>query len=253
MPTSIRRTRVTVFPLLLTIALAPLLASAQLTLYTSRADTPTPTSEDPSAPSASYTGLGAYDPLRLDPPAPPQPPINSYTLSLPGTASSAVNQGLALSIPQHGNFLGFSIELSVANNLLGKSGGTLKPQFLNYMANIQNRAGEGPMIRVGGNTQDSRTLFLESFPDGDNIEKIKAGQDMYGNAVNTPVINYSLDLFYAMGNISQLVDAEWFFGLAFNESDVSKLTDNPVLVAEYAHQILGTHLRGLIVGNEPDL
>jgi len=243
-----------VLPLLFAAALLPTLASAQLTVYTSRADQGTTTTPvDPAAPSASYTGLPAYDPLRLTPPPPPQPPVNSYTLTIPGTTRTALEQGLALSIPQRGNFLGFSIELSVANNILGKSAGTLKPQFLNYLANIQNRAGTGPVVRVGGNTQDSSTLYLDSFPDGDNIEKIKRGQDKYGNAINTPVINFSLDLFYVMSNISALVGTEWFFGLAFNESDVTELTHNTPVVAEYAQKILGANLRGLIVGNEPDL
>jgi len=160
---------------------------------------------------------------------------------------------MALSIPQPGNFLGFSIELSIANVILGKSAGTLKPQFLNYLANIQNRAGRGPVVRVGGNTQDSSTLYLDSFEGGDNIQKIKIGQDKYGNAINTPVINYSVDLFYVMANITSLVGTEWFFGLAFNESDTQILTHNAPVVAEYAQKILGSSLRGLIVGNEPDL
>lgn len=222
-------------------------------MYTAITDEPVPTSTDPAAATAVYTGLPAYDPTRLTPPAAPQPPVTSYTLTIPGTSTTALEQGLALSIPQQGNFLGFSIELSVANNILGKSAGTLKPEFLNYMANIQTRAGRGPVVRVGGNTQDSSTLYLDSFPGGDNIEKIKTGQDKYGNAINTPVINYSLDLFYVMSNISSLVGAEWFFGLAFNESDVTLLTHNTPIVAEYAQKVLGTNLRGLIVGNEPDL
>jgi hypothetical protein len=240
------------FNVVLPLLFAAVLATAQVTVYTSRADSG-PTSVDPAAPSASYTGLPAYDPTRLTPPAPPQPPVTSYTLTIPGTSQMALEQGLALSIPQQGNFLGFSIELSIANNILGKSANTLKPQFLNYLANIQNRAGRGPVVRVGGNTQDSSTLYLDSFANGDNIEKIKIGQDKYGNAINTPVINFSLDLFYVMSNISSLVGTEWFFGLAFNESDVTELSQNTPVVAEYAQKILGSNLRGLIVGNEPDL
>lgn len=242
-----------ILPIFFALALYPTLVASQITLYTARTDTETPTSTDPAAPSASYTGLPAYDPTRLEPPAPPQPPINAYTLSLPGTAGSALEQGLALSKPQRGNFLGFSIELSVANNILGKTGGTLKPEFLNYLANIKNRAGDGPIVRVGGNTQDSSTLYVDGFANGDSIEKIKEGQDVYGNAINTPIINFSLDIFYAMSNISSLVGTEWYFGLAFNESDVTQLTGNVPVVAEYAQKILGSYLRGLIVGNEPDL
>lgn len=235
----------------LALLFSPTATLAQLTVYTSRADATT--TADASAPSAAYTGLPAYDPTRLEAPAPPQPPISSYTLSVPGSASSAIEQGLGLSIEHLGNFLGFSIELSVANNVLGKSAGTLKPQFLNYMANIRDRAGAGPIIRVGGNTQDSSTLYVDGLPNGETIEKIKVGQDKYGNAINTPVINFSPDLFYTMSNITSLVGAQWYFGIAFNESDVTQLTHNPPVVAEYAQNILGTSLRGLVVGNEPDL
>ena len=149
--------------------------------------------------------------------------------------------------------MGFSIELSVAVNVLGKTGGTLKPEFLNYMANIRDRAGVGAIVRVGGNTQDSSTLYEGGFSNGDVMQKLTVGQDVYGNAINTPIINYSLEMFYTMANISSLVGASWYFGLAFNESDVTQLTENPPIVAEWAQNILGSNLRGLVVGNEPDL
>ena len=56
-----------------------------------------------------------------------------------------------------------------------------------------------------------------------------------------------------MSNISALVGAEWFFGLAFNETDVSSPTGNIPLAAEWAQKVLGSNLRGLGLGNEPDL
>ncbi len=56
-----------------------------------------------------------------------------------------------------------------------------------------------------------------------------------------------------MANITSLVGAEWYFGLAFNESDVTTPTGNIPIAAQYAQQILGKSLRGLALGNEPDL
>lgn len=51
-----------------------------------------------------------------------------------------------------------------------------------------------------------------------------------------------------MGNISSLINAEWFFGVPFND------TTNPrTLVGEIAQKVLGDKLIGLQLGNEPDL
>lgn len=56
-----------------------------------------------------------------------------------------------------------------------------------------------------------------------------------------------------MLNISSNTDTEWFFGISFNETAVSTSSPNGPLAAQYAAQILGTHLKGLQIGNEPDL
>lgn len=45
--------------------------------------------------------------------------------------------------------------------------------FLNFMANIQNRAGAGPIIRVGGNSQEGSTIFVDGLEGGVAMEKIK--------------------------------------------------------------------------------
>jgi hypothetical protein len=41
------------------------------------------------------------------------------------------------------------------------------------MANIRNRAGHGALVRIGGNTQESSTLYTQGTDDGSMIEKIK--------------------------------------------------------------------------------
>jgi hypothetical protein len=56
---------------------------------------------------------------------------------------------------------------------VGQHATSLKVPFLNYMANIRNRAGHGALVRIGGNTQESATLYTQGTVDGSMIEKIK--------------------------------------------------------------------------------
>lgn len=66
------------------------------------------------AAAANYTGAAAYDPTILKAPGIPNPaPGNQFNLQL--AASNTSQNGL--SIAQSGSFLGFSIEMSVANQV----------------------------------------------------------------------------------------------------------------------------------------
>ncbi|TXT10651.1 hypothetical protein VHUM_02156 [Vanrija humicola] len=225
-------------------ALAPINA---LTLYTPTSTVTTITLTPTQAATANppvWTGHAAYDPTVLIPPAPPSPPVTRVDVPIP---ADPVGAGFQLSIPQHGNFLGFSIELSVATAVMGKNAGKLEPAFLNYMVNLKNRARAGPIIRVGGNTQDSSSLSLTSFANGVAVEKIKQGPKI----TSTPIVSYSLDLLHLMANITSLVGIDWFFGLPFNSTTIP--THEAALVAKTALSVLGPKLRALSLGNEPDL
>jgi hypothetical protein len=68
--------------------------------------------------------------------------------------------------------------------------------------------------------------------------------------INTPIISFSPELLYSMANVSALVGAEWYFGLAFNDTSAD---ENTLLTAQWAQQILGENLIALQLGNEPDL
>ena len=94
-------------------------------------------------------------------------------MQVPASPEAAQAANFEVGIPQRGNFLGFSIELSVADVIMGKNGEQLKPEFLNYLANIQVRAGQGPLIRVGGNTQEGSTIYANGLADGLELDKIK--------------------------------------------------------------------------------
>lgn len=83
----------------------------------------------------------------------------------------------------------------------------LQVPFLNLIANIVERAG-AIAIRLGGNTQELATLV----PELDN-HRATAKED--GNTMrttDTPAVLYTKDLFYMAGNISSLVNVDWFFG-----------------------------------------
>ncbi len=56
-----------------------------------------------------------------------------------------------------------------------------------------------------------------------------------------------------MANVTSIVGTQWYFGLAFNQSDVDSQSPNIPLAAHYAQTILGDSLIGLQMGNEPDL
>ena len=185
-----------------------------------------------------------------------------------------------LSITVNGYFLGFSLELSVANNLcmfnssflvlflvpkpsvylVGNDGDHINPIFLNLMSTIARRSGQ-VYCRVGGNTQELATVVPEGLPNGTAIEKPQIGSDRVSFLflyfmddhlrffkTFTPTLLISPTLIYAMGNISNLVPVKWFLGVPFND------TENPrTLLAEIAQKTLGDNLLGLQLGNEPDL
>jgi hypothetical protein len=93
------------------------LVHAQVTLYNNPGqsalgtDGATPTG---SSPDAEYTGLGAYDPVVLVPPPPPAPPP---PLDFPIVLMPEAGQQPGLSIPLQGDVLGFSIEMSVVDQV----------------------------------------------------------------------------------------------------------------------------------------
>ena len=75
---------------------------------------PTTTSYVTTHGPPQYTGLAAYNPVYMYPPAIPEPPpANQFAIGVPNDA--ALMEGL--SVRQQGNFFGFSIEMSVATQM----------------------------------------------------------------------------------------------------------------------------------------
>ncbi|KAH9476803.1 Beta-glucuronidase [Psilocybe cubensis] len=186
--------------------------------------------------------LKAYDPIELIPPPIPQPPpAPAYTLNLERNAAAVPG----LSMPHvGGSFWGFSIEMSVISQVLGKNSSFLAVPFLNLMANLQERSG-GVVIRIGGNTQEFATQVPEgSLEFGHTFAKTDSGSNQ---TTQTPAVLYTPDMFYMANNISSMLNVKWFFGIPFNDSVNWRLT-----IAEQAQNILGDNLLGLQAGNEPD-
>ncbi|KAG8706428.1 hypothetical protein FRC09_002416 [Ceratobasidium sp. 395] len=190
--------------------------------------------------AAQYTGAAAYDTTMLNPPAPPGDLNKNVNVQL--YAGGMDN----LSIKQKGSFLGFSIELSVADQILGKNSSHLQVPFLNFMSTLSARGGKAG-IRVGGNTQETSVLFPEGFDTGYVIQKYRRPGS---TPTETPLIHFSTELIYSMKNVSSLIPIEYYFGL--NWIDPNNFT-NSVLVAETVEAILGDDLLALQLGNEPDL
>ncbi|KAJ3503352.1 hypothetical protein NLJ89_g8478 [Agrocybe chaxingu] len=209
-----------------------------VTIYYVNGQTPLNAATTTSA-GAAYTGLSAYDPTTLQAPAPPGPSVvpTSFALQL----TNAVPNGA--SITQNGSFFGFSIEMSVVNQVLGKNASVLQVPFLNLMANLQSRGGQ-VHIRVGGNTQETAVL-VPNTPDGRILEKDYSG---ITNPTQTPPLIYTPELLYMLSNISSLVNIKWHLGIPFFNTTPFNLA-----IAEQGQQILGGKLIGLQAANEPDL
>ncbi|TDL22798.1 hypothetical protein BD410DRAFT_860283 [Rickenella mellea] len=176
----------------------------------------------------------------LQPMANPQQPASQ---AVPVQLYSGGMNGL--SIPVAGSFLGFSIEMSVANRIIGNDGNKLIPTFLNLMSTITSRAGKA-VLRVGGNSQESASVVPAGLPNGTAVYKVPNPNPAIKQI--TPTLLISPSLVYAMGNISSLLPIEWFIGLPFND------TNNPRReLAEIAQKVLGKNLIGMQLGNEPDL
>ncbi|KZT00169.1 glycoside hydrolase family 79 protein [Laetiporus sulphureus 93-53] len=193
-----------------------------------------------SIPAATYTAAAAYDPTVLNPPPIPDPPPSTqFVLQLHNDAGDV--QGL--STPLSGALLGFSIEMSVADQVLGPNGTHLQVPFLNLMALITERAGR-VHVRVGGNSQEN-AMLISDLPNGKSITKQSVDG---GNPTDTPALLYTLEILYMLSNISGLVNTKWYLGVPLNDSSNLHLA-----IAEYGERILGDNLIGLQIGNEPDL
>ncbi|KAI0742960.1 hypothetical protein C8Q80DRAFT_1109278 [Daedaleopsis nitida] len=224
-------------------------AHAAVTVYGPQgAQNPSGTSSA-SGPSATPAGaqwvsaLNAYNDVRLQPPSLPNPlPPTEFTLSLPNSAAGMSG----LSVPQRGDFFGFSIEMSVVEQGLMFRSSFIQVPLLNLLATVADRAG-GVRIRIGGNTQETATL-VDRLPNNAMIGKDKVVTGGASRTVQTPTLEYTAELLNLLSHVSSLVNAKWYLGIPFNDTTQPRLQ-----IAEAADAILGDNVLGYQVGNEPDL
>ena len=89
---------------------------------------------------------------------------------------------------------------------------------------------------------------------------------MFVLQTNTPPLVFTPEIIYMLANVSSLVDIEWFLGekflsLAGGDRCAKFRTGVPLNstsnlrlgIAEVGSQVLGSSLKGLQIGNEPDL
>ncbi|KAJ7166857.1 hypothetical protein C8R46DRAFT_1271897 [Mycena filopes] len=165
-----------------------------------------------TVPGASYTGVAAYNPSTLVPPPLPTPSVlTTIPVNLQNTGTPN------LSIKQKGSFIGFSIEMSVTNQVLGKNSTLI---------------------------QESAKL-VDSLPNGRVLAKNLTGVT---GTTQTPPLDFTRDLLYMMRNISGFVNVHWFLGIPWFQTQPFDLG-----IVTASQEILGDYLLGYQAGNEPDM
>ncbi|CAE6438199.1 unnamed protein product [Rhizoctonia solani] len=189
--------------------------------------------------SSSTATPAAYDPTVLNPPPPPAQLSRDFVVLL----KQGDPEGASIPIP--GSYLGFAIELSVANQVIGKNSSLLAVPFLNHIVNVANRAG-AVRVRVGGSTQERAILRPDGLPGGEMLIETERGS----TTTETPRVEFTPDLIKMLANVASLVKTEIYLGLNF--MDITN-TSNQVAFAAMAEEMLGSNLHGIALGNEPDL
>ncbi|EJD54199.1 glycoside hydrolase family 79 protein [Auricularia subglabra TFB-10046 SS5] len=214
---------------LFALSAAALAARAQVSIYEYPVPIPT---------GGPYKGWEAYDPTELrDPPLPnPAPPLD-FTIEPDNSGNPQAG------IQTLGSFLGISIEMSLAEPVIGPNASWLRPQFLNLMSTVKERGGP-PVLRLGGNSQEKAGL-VDSLPGGGSMAKFAIGPTGF---TNTPTLSYTIDIIKAVRATSDLLDIKWFIGIPMNTTDPPRLD-----IVEAAESIMGDYLWGWQLGNEPDL
>ncbi|KAE8219979.1 hypothetical protein CF319_g6421 [Tilletia indica] len=173
----------------------------------------------------------------------PSPEMGSAPIQL-----DMLGNGAIAGIPVPPNFLGISIELSVATEIFGSEPSELNAPFLNYIGSITARLppNMGPKIRVGGNSQDTATYNASAVTP---VAKSSAhGFNPVNGAPVTPDLQVSSKLFDIMRAIGESLRVEWIYGV--NMANKDNDFDRPMV--KDLTKALADQLKMLMVGNEPD-
>ena len=193
---------------------------------------------------ATYTAAAEFDATSLTPPAVPTPAIpTAVPVQLPSSGGFSNS-----SAPVNGGFFGFSVEMSVSNQVCelssydsplgdaltmwmtifsGKEQVRCLPRLLSRTPNVDTHyissyiqvpflnlmsnlveRAGWVQVRVGGNTQESAEL-VANLPNGTILAKDK---DNTSGLTSTPPLEFTADLLYLMANISRLTNTHWYLG-----------------------------------------
>ncbi|KZV95942.1 hypothetical protein EXIGLDRAFT_765760 [Exidia glandulosa HHB12029] len=218
----------------ISLALAAATARAAVSIYDYPVPLPTP--------GYTYKGWQAYDPSQplQDPPLPNPAPSLDFSVELDTKGNPQAGNDVL------GSFLGISIEMSLAEAVIGPNSSWLRPQFLNLLSTMKERGGP-PVLRLGGNTQEKAKL-VDSLPGGAATGKINGQDAGPTGATNTPTLLYTKSILEALRTSSDLLGIKWFLGIPMNTTNPPRLE-----IMETAEPILGDYLAGWQLGNEPDL
>lgn len=172
-------------------------------------------------------------------PTPPDPALGTQSFDLEDTPPD----GVIMSQGVPSNMLGISIELSVANNFLGDKLGEPSYILLNYLESLRVRAGQGAILRIGGNTQDT-AIYDANY----NGVIAKTGGGIINGVPVTPTVEYSSKVFGLIAQAASLVDAKVIWGV--NMVNESAGFTVPMVAA--VRKALDANLLFYLVGNEPD-
>ncbi|KAH8825418.1 hypothetical protein DL96DRAFT_1670520 [Flagelloscypha sp. PMI_526] len=142
---------------------------------------------------------GSHNSTKLTPPGLPNPMPN---LNPTIQVNTAVPGGASIQVPS--SFLGFSIEISVANQVLGHNSSLIQVPFLNLAHNIDYAT-----VDMDGTHPELANKIL--WKDYANRKS--------QNPTETPPVYLSLDFFRLLRNISSLTNVHWYLGIPFNDTN----------------------------------
>ncbi|KAH7103155.1 hypothetical protein BKA62DRAFT_69386 [Auriculariales sp. MPI-PUGE-AT-0066] len=191
-------------------------------------------------PGYTYVGWEAYDHTQnlVAPPLPNPKPSMDFPVALD---YSGTPQDAGIVIP--GSFLGISVEMSLAEALIGPNSSWVWPQFLNLMSHLKERGGP-PILRLGGNSQE-KAYLVDQLDRGHSVERHVIGPSSF---TNTPTLVFTKGIIEAMRVASDLIGIQWIMGIPMNQSQPARLE-----IVETTEPILGDFLLTWHLGNEPDL
>ncbi|EJD50973.1 hypothetical protein AURDEDRAFT_160114 [Auricularia subglabra TFB-10046 SS5] len=187
-------------------------------------------------PGYTYKGWQAYDPGQplKEPPLPDSAMPLDFAIELDTSGNPKAGK------EQLGSFLGISIEMSLAEAIIGPNRTWLRPQFLNLMSTVKERGG-APVLRLGGNTQEKAQMVddMTGLVEGVSSDAVIGKLNGVGpsGVTETPTMFYKVSILEALRESSNILGIQWFLGIPLNVTDPPRLD-----IIERGEEIMGEYL-----------